>query len=164
MKIQVQYSDHTPAIFDNMDECVNNDRYNDITILYCANNNLDELPPLPPKLQILDCPHNNLTTLPYLPDSLIYIYACHNNLTTLPDHLPHSIIELFVEHNNITHFPPGIVNMSTQVHFYYVGNNINIDNHDTNIRTWLMENKKIMDERNAYKPTAGIAISYTNLV
>ena len=124
MKIQVEYSDNTTAIFDNMDDCVNDYRYNDITVLYCANNNLYELPTLPPKLQILDCPRNNLTTLPVLPDSLKYIYACHNNLTTLPNYLPSSIIELFVEHNNITHFPSGIVNMSTLVHFYYIGNTI----------------------------------------
>jgi hypothetical protein len=46
--------------------------------MYCYNNELGCLPPLPATLEVLYCYNNELTSLPLLPSTLKEIY-CYNN-------------------------------------------------------------------------------------
>ena len=72
--------------------------------LFCSNNNLTFLPPLPSTLKRLGCIMNQLTCLPDLPDSLTYLYCIQNNLTELPP-LPSTLGQLYCEQNNLTSLP-----------------------------------------------------------
>ena len=55
-----------------------------VTELYCFNNQLTSLPPLPPTLRMLGCSNNQLTSLPELPPNLRRLYCKDNKLTVLP--------------------------------------------------------------------------------
>ena len=67
--------------------------------------NLNELPTLPPNLQILDCNNNNLTSLPDLPPNLQILNCNNNNLTSLPDNLPNTLKKLYCKYNEIKELP-----------------------------------------------------------
>jgi Leucine-rich repeat (LRR) protein len=72
--------------------------------LECEGNRLTSLPPLPATLEILICGHNKLTELPPLPAGLKVLSCEGNQLTSLPQ-LPQSLIELDCEYNQITELP-----------------------------------------------------------
>ena len=65
---------------------------------------LAELPPLPPNLKTLYCDGNQLTSLPPLPDTLEVLICSNNRLTELPP-LPAGLIELQCERNQLTSLP-----------------------------------------------------------
>lgn len=72
--------------------------------LFCDGNQLTFLPPLPNTLEVLICGHNKLTELPQLPTKLKVLSCEHNKLTSLPP-LPLSLDELVCEYNQITELP-----------------------------------------------------------
>jgi Leucine-rich repeat (LRR) protein len=72
--------------------------------LDCEGNRLTSLPPLPATLELLICGWNQLTELPPLPAGLKVLSCEHNNLSSLPQ-LPLSLIELDCEENQITELP-----------------------------------------------------------
>jgi Leucine-rich repeat (LRR) protein len=72
--------------------------------LYCDGNQLTSLPPLPDTLQVLMCGNNRLTELPPLPAGLIELHCERNQLTLLPP-LPLTLIELNCDYNQITELP-----------------------------------------------------------
>ena len=78
--------------------------FSSLKYLFCSNNNLTFLPPLPSTLKQLGCIMNQLTCLPDLPDSLTYLYCIQNNLTELPP-LPSTLGQLYCEQNNLTSLP-----------------------------------------------------------
>ena len=55
------------------------ERFKNLEVLDCEENQLTSLPPLPSSLRILYCGNNRLTTLPPLPSYLQDLY-CENNL------------------------------------------------------------------------------------
>jgi len=83
-----------------------------LTYLQCSINNLTSLPPLPAALTYLDCSANQLNTLPTLPASLKTLNANENELTTLPG-LPSSLITLYLNSNNLTALPALPATLST---------------------------------------------------
>ena len=83
----------------------NIDKYTNLEILYCGNNqitNLDNLPNsqqagyedkplgLPPTLEILDCSNNEITSLDNLPPTLVILSCTYNKITSL-DNLPQTL-------------------------------------------------------------------------
>ncbi len=78
--------------------------YQNIKSIYCNNNQLTELPELPPYLEDIDCSNNCLTSLPKLPESLLAISCWGNKLTSLPK-LPNSILILNCWGNKISSLP-----------------------------------------------------------
>ena len=60
--------------------------------LYCQNNQLTGIPPLPTSLKILNCDNNGLFNLSNLPTSLTGLACAYNNLSSLPN-LPSSLSE-----------------------------------------------------------------------
>ena len=72
--------------------------------LYCDGNQLTSLPQLPDTLEILLCGENQLTELPPLPAGLKVLSCERNQLTSLPQ-LPVSLTELDCEYNQITELP-----------------------------------------------------------
>ena len=59
-------------------------RFHSLLTLYCDNNLLTHLPPLPPTLEMFYCDHNLLIQLPPLPPNLKQLYCEYNQLTSLP--------------------------------------------------------------------------------
>lgn len=72
--------------------------------LGCFNNQITELPPLPPTLLLLDCEGNQITTLPTLPPGLESLTVSDNPLTALPP-LPASLIYLDASNCQLTSLP-----------------------------------------------------------
>ena len=62
-----------------------------VTYLYCSNNQLTSLPPLPKTLKELICWNNQLTSLPPLPETLKKLSCDDNRL--LPD-LPYGLMDM----------------------------------------------------------------------
>ena len=76
-----------------------------VTQLYCGDNQLTSLPPLPKTLKELYCCDNNLTRLPNLPETLKKLYCQNNQLTSLPP-LPETLQQLYCEDNQLMSLPP----------------------------------------------------------
>ena len=72
--------------------------------LYCDGNQLTSLPPLPDTLEVLICSNNRLTELPPLPTGLIELQCERNQLTSLPT-LNNSLKILICDYNQITELP-----------------------------------------------------------
>jgi Leucine-rich repeat (LRR) protein len=98
--------------------------FSSLQSLYCQNNQLISLPPLPNSLQFLNCQLNQLTGLPELPHNLTSLYCNNNFLTsfsTLPPNLqilqcynnqlsclptlPNSLFGLYIDVDKITCLP-----------------------------------------------------------
>ena len=75
-----------------------------LTHLYCYQNQLTSLPILPTSLVDLECENNSLTSLSTLPTSLVYLVCYYNRLTSLPT-LPASLITLRCDDNHLTNIP-----------------------------------------------------------
>lgn len=69
---------------------------NDVFEIYCENNNLSSLPPLPEYLTVLNCSNNELESLPILPNDLEYLNCSGNKITQLPNY-PSKLRELTVD-------------------------------------------------------------------
>ena len=67
-----------------------------IQVLYCCHNPLTELPPLPPSLQELDCSSTQITHLPPLPSSLRNL-CCYN--TFIPEQPTNPLSDFIQQHN-----------------------------------------------------------------
>lgn len=76
----------------------------EITELYCSDNQLTCLPPLPKGLSVLNCSGNQLTSLPSLPESLEWLDCFDNQLTSLPS-LPKGLEGLDCPVNQLTSLP-----------------------------------------------------------
>ena len=72
--------------------------------LICYSNQLTSLSVLPSGLIVLQCGDNQLTSLPALPSGLTYLSCDDNRLTTLPA-LPSRLTELLISNNQITSLP-----------------------------------------------------------
>ncbi len=68
--------------------------------LYCKNNQLTFLPPLPVSINYLYCDNNQLTSLPYLPN-IVGLYCTNNQLTSL-FYLPNTLQSLYFSGNPLT--------------------------------------------------------------
>jgi len=82
-------------------------RFTNLKFLYCANNKLTYLPPLPKSLQVLYCGSNQLTSLPPLPENLVYLNCNYNRLNNLHSihTLPKELEELHCINNRLTYLP-----------------------------------------------------------
>ena len=80
--------------------------------LWCTNNYLRELCPLPCSLISLRCEYNFLTCLPPLPDTLETLMCSENQLFSLPK-LPKSLLCLMCTNNPIGELPPLPTNLDT---------------------------------------------------
>ena len=76
-------------------------RFYKLTSLDCSNNQLTQLPTLPPTLEYLDCNNNQLTQLPTLPPTLEYLLCYENQLTQMPT-LPLTLTDLFCYNNQLS--------------------------------------------------------------
>lgn len=83
-------------------ECL--DQLTGVTKLAIDHNDLQALPPLPPRLKQLDAGANRLASLPDLPANLRNLEVCLNQLTELPP-LPPKLQLLDVARNQLTHLP-----------------------------------------------------------
>ena len=95
-------------------------RFTLLEILYCDNNYLISLPPLPPNLRLLSCLRNKLRSLPPLPQSLEYLFCSYNPFTYLPP-LPQNLLNLYCDKtglNSLPVLPPNLLQL------YCVGNNL----------------------------------------
>ena len=79
-------------------------RFKNLEKLYCHNNKLTSLPPLPQNLVELSCCDNKLTSLSNLPEQLKELYCFNNKLTSLPP-LPQNLVELLCSKNQLTSLP-----------------------------------------------------------
>jgi hypothetical protein len=79
-------------------------RFYKLKDLVCSNNQLTQLPPLPPTLYYLNCKNNQLTQLPTLPSTLTILFCSDNQLTQLPN-LPSTLQRLFCSYNQLTQLP-----------------------------------------------------------
>lgn len=78
--------------------------------LFCNNNKLSTLPPLPSNLERFDCSYNQLTDLPILPSGLKILFCQGNAIYCLPP-LPNSLTSLFVDANKIKCLPNAVPNL-----------------------------------------------------
>ena len=78
--------------------------FTSLEYLYCAYNQLTELPALPGNLKYLSCSDNRLAELPALPDSIQVLLCYSNQLAELPE-LPASLSELNCDWNQLTSLP-----------------------------------------------------------
>ena len=76
-------------------------RFKNLKELYCSDNKLSYLPPLPQSLEILYCSKNKLTSLPTLPQNLKELYCSINKLTYLST-LPQGLEKLHCSNNKLT--------------------------------------------------------------
>ncbi|MCB0795966.1 MAG: hypothetical protein KDB88_14620, partial [Flavobacteriales bacterium] len=72
--------------------------------LRCNGNDLTALPPLPATLSNLRCGSNQLTALPTLPPALSYLDCAQNQLGALPT-LPNGLGSLYCGNNLLTSLP-----------------------------------------------------------
>jgi Leucine-rich repeat (LRR) protein len=116
---------------------------NDLEELYCGNNKLKYIPPLPLTLKRLVCSGNkNLKSLPPLPPSL-EVLKCHNcSLEKLPS-LPSTLLELEASNNKLKSLPP----LSHSLLSIHVDNNylISIPSLPTNLRLFNCSNNMIKE-------------------
>ena len=77
--------------------------------LYCSNNNLYKLPPLPYGLEFIDCTGNYLTSIPDLPYSMRELYCGTNNILSLPKLSTKSLEVLYCHNNKITVLPDSLI-------------------------------------------------------
>jgi Leucine-rich repeat (LRR) protein len=95
-------------------------RFTLLEILYCDDNYLTSLPPLPESLRLLSCLRNKLRSLPPLPQTLEYLFCSYNPLTYLPQ-LPQNLLNLYCDKtglNSLPVLPPNLLQL------YCVGNNL----------------------------------------
>ena len=95
-------------------------RFTLLETLYCDDNYLTSLPPLPPNLRILSCLRNKLRSLPPLPQTLEYLFCSYNSFTYLPP-LPQNLLNLYCDKtglNSLPVLPPNLLQL------YCVGNNL----------------------------------------
>jgi uncharacterized repeat protein (TIGR01451 family) len=78
--------------------------FDSLTTLYCDNNQLTTLPPLPFSLQQLYCNDNQISYLPELPLGLQLLDCFNNQLSSLPM-LPEFLTELLMDNNQIACLP-----------------------------------------------------------
>jgi hypothetical protein len=78
--------------------------FTSLKLLYCNNNSLNNLPPLPNKLQALECFSNFFINLPTLPDSLRTLKCYDNKIINLPS-LPISLTYLNCGNNPLINLP-----------------------------------------------------------
>lgn len=95
-------------------------RFTLLEILYCDDNDLTSLPPLPESLRFLSCLSNKLRSLPPLPQKLEYIFCSYNPLTYLPL-LPPNLLHLYCDKTVLTSLPVLPPNL---LHLYCAGNNL----------------------------------------
>lgn len=88
--------------------------HNEREIVYCNNENLTSLPPLPFTCEALICWGNNLTQLPTLPPNLTFLHCNGNKLTVIPP-LPKSLKLLYCANNKLTFLPPLPANLERLV-------------------------------------------------
>ena len=74
------------------------DKYTNLQILCCNDNEISSLDNLPPNLQILYCNQNQFTSLDNLPLNLQELYCMSNQLTSL-DNLPPNLQILYCWNN-----------------------------------------------------------------
>ncbi len=78
-----------------------------LRLLYCADNQLEEMPELPESLSQLDCSRNKIATLPANLSELenLWMFDCsYNQLTVLPE-LPSTLVILYCCDNTLTVLP-----------------------------------------------------------
>ncbi len=85
-------------------------RFYKLKRLFCINNILTRLPPLPSTLEALNCNNNQLTSLPTLPSTL-KVLLCNNNKLKYLLSLPSKLRVLYCYNNQLTHLPPLPYNM-----------------------------------------------------
>ena len=106
--------------------------FDNLDTLYCNNDSISYLPPLPDSLKRLNCSSNRLTNLPTLPNGILSVDCHRNQLTGLPTlpsgiefldcgqnqlsglpSLPPALIWLYCYYNQITTLPalPGLLEM-----------------------------------------------------
>lgn len=78
--------------------------WDEVTELWCYDNLLTSLPPLPKGLKILSCHTNRLSTLPDLPETLVKLYCARCHLSTLP-RLPKGLVVLCCDDNLLETLP-----------------------------------------------------------
>ena len=76
-------------------------RFTLLETLYCDENYLISLPPLPESLRLLSCLRNKLRSLPPLPQTLEYLFCSYNPLNSLPP-LPESLLNLYCDKTGLT--------------------------------------------------------------
>jgi Leucine-rich repeat (LRR) protein len=79
-------------------------RFYKLKDLVCSNNQLTQLPTLPPTLIVLYCISNLLTQLPTLPPTLTHLYCYENQLRQLPT-LSLALEFLACNNNQLTQLP-----------------------------------------------------------
>ena len=79
-------------------------RFKKLQTLYCYNNQLTSLPPLPSTLQTFYCSNNQLTSLPPFPSTLQILDCSCNQLIHLPP-FPSTLQRLYCFRNQLTHLP-----------------------------------------------------------
>jgi N-acetylneuraminic acid mutarotase len=72
--------------------------------LYCGDNFLSDLPPLPNGISMLGCDHNQINSLPSLPSNLAWFHCEYNQLSSLPA-LPSNLWQLSCFNNPLTSLP-----------------------------------------------------------
>ena len=85
-----------------------------LTELYCYNNQLTSLEHCPSNVTKLWCNINRLTSLEHCPSSVTELYCCGNQLTSL-EHCPSSTTELYCSNNQLTsleHCPSSITELA----------------------------------------------------
>ena len=94
---------------------------NSILMLDCSQNQLLELPELPPNLQILDCSHNQLISIPdSLPPTLQKLDCYNNQLSKLPETMPPTLKLLDCSNNPLLDLPE---TLPLALHTLYCSNN-----------------------------------------
>ena len=104
MTIIIKFNNNITHTYNNFEEILILDNYNDIIYIDCCRNNISNLPELPNSLTHLWCYNNNLSNLPKLPNSLTYLHCGYNNLSSLPE-LPNILTKLYCHNNNLSNFP-----------------------------------------------------------
>lgn len=79
--------------------------WDEVTELWCYDNLLEALPPLPKGLKVLSCHANRLSTLPDLPETLVSLYCARCHLSALPQ-LPKGLVVLSCDDNLLETLPP----------------------------------------------------------
>jgi Leucine-rich repeat (LRR) protein len=94
------------------------EKFWNLRIFYCCNNQLTSLPKLPAILKNLYCRHNRLTSFPQLPATLKLLYCSHNQFSCLPL-LPATLVSLDCSINYLVNLPP----LPATLQFFSCNNN-----------------------------------------
>lgn len=113
MKISSKFTDGSTLVFEDVDQFLKTEKYENITFLKFEEYMVQSLPPLPPKLQILICQPSKLTTFPELPSSITNVHMGTGRIKELPDMSALSHLEfLDIHDHHIEHIhnplPPNI--------------------------------------------------------